>query len=223
MSKREFPQISSNGSEESQEVIRDWLNSFATSFEKPKKRTPKKKEESVEGLWIEPSKYLEFVDSQKDKENPKVMCPWICKKGSDKTKIGKACGVIIDDGTFIENSYAVRCRSCKRNNTEGSTKRLKQHYEGLRDGNEVTGSPTAYNSSNDEEAATTAKNLTGLAANVTSPTGPKEFLDGNSAGIESPSKAKKKSSSPKGVSIGEDSIIIVFFPNSLILKPKLFK
>ena len=86
ISKTGFPQdVTCNGSDESIEKIKEWITSFNPP-QKVKKSTPKKGKEINENLWIDPAKYLEFVEEQKDKETPQVMCPWYCKKGDPRKK-----------------------------------------------------------------------------------------------------------------------------------------
>ena len=189
ISKKGFPQdIACNGSDESIEKIREWISTIGPP-KKSKRASPKKTKETNEDLWIDPKKYLEFVEQQKDKENPQVMCPWYCKKG-DPRKVGKTCGELITDGSYTENSFLVRCKSCSRNNSEGATARLRAFYEGIRVGNAVNGSPTGGFNKPEESSV---ENLTGIKEGVTSPvSGPKEFLNGKIEGVPSPSKAKGK-------------------------------
>jgi hypothetical protein len=208
--KGEIEGIPLNGSDESKREIADLLRKEISK----KKASPKAKSSDKESpKWIPPEDFLALVKDVKTKvqnaldiaskegelteeeekdiirKNTTIYCPWYCKKGSEE-KVKKTCAAIIDDGGFLEQDYSVRCKSCKRNSSEKSTKFLVSFYDSIDKGAEVTGSPVGgVNSPNN------VQELAGLKKDdVTTPT---KFLDGDNEGVPSPDTVKGKKKTPK--------------------------
>ena len=155
-------------------------------------------------LWVDPSVYLEFKFKEDEKQKldpeykPTIKCAWIRGRGCHA---GKVCFETIPSSfkNYAGNIYDARCSDCQRNNKEKANKINAEKFEEVLNGTEVKGSPTNFNSVTVNQLP--AASITGISDD--SPLSPitkdppSEFLKGNDTGDPSPSKAKKKKSSPR--------------------------
>ena len=206
-----FPQdMICNGSEESKKAIFEWISSLITvpAGKKPSPRTnntPKKE------AWVDPKELILKVKEQKvildnwDGEGEKpVIKHWCLHRAAKGVNKNKACGKELTDPPASGNIYANKCTACSKNNSEKAIIRLQEFYETIQAGNEVKGSPTGnYNVPADEIPDFNVAEMAGIKDGVTSPTGPKDFLDGKKMDAPSPSGAKGKKRSPKNFKLRE--------------------
>jgi len=180
-------------SDEDMEKIIDKINksfeeTYLTAKSTPRKSTPKKAKQPA-------VTYDEYIEKYEDNETEKG-CQWPITRGADK---GKVCGVpmlIGDEGYSMDdyNDCKIRCGDCSRNVGEKQFKKSKDWFREKKIGNQVKGTPTAGHSVPENDAPVAA--ISGVKEGVVSPT-PENFVAGQNTGNETPTKAKKKKSSPE--------------------------
>ncbi len=206
-----FPQdMVCNGSEESTKAILDWLSGFYT-VPSAKKGSPKPNNSPKKEAWVDPKELIIKVKEQQaivdnwdgEGEKPEIK-QWCLHRATKGVNKNKACGKELTGPPASGNIYANKCTACSKNNGEKAIVKLQDFYETLLAGSEVKGSPTGkYNVPEDEVPNFDVAEMAGLKDGVTSPTGPKDFLEGNSKNVPSPSGAKGKKRSPKNFKLRE--------------------
>ena len=206
-----FPQdMICNGSEESKKAIFEWISGLVT-VPTGKKASPKTKSSPNKEVWVDPKELiikvkeqqaiLESWDGKGEEPRIKHWCLHRAIKGVNKNK---ACGKEITDPNPAGNIYSNKCSTCKNPSSERAYTKLRDFYESLLAGSEVKGSPTGnYNVPEDEVPNFNVAEMAGIKDGVTSPTGPKDFLDGKASNVPSPSGAKGKKRSPKNFKLRE--------------------
>ena len=197
-----------NNPDESQETLAKSIEHLNDKIEQlfkstPKKRTPKKtpkSDENDENCFLTIEKAIEYAAKNPDE----IRCQWRIPRGEHKDTI---CNKVAD-GNWTDDDkkyYRIRCKCCKRNNSEKSNQRNAEFYENyeLRNGamGGVKASPLAEAEDDDDEKET-AK-IGGLKEGVTSPVpDPAEsFLEGKNTTVHSPSNAKKGKKTPEPISV----------------------
>lgn len=168
--------------------------------EAKKKKTPKKNSPAVDdgNCFLTVDKAIKYME-----ENPEEnRCQWRIPRGENKDRI---CFKLIDGECSEEakSRYELRCKNCKRNNSEKSNQRNAEFFENyeLRNGAQggVKASPLADEADVSGKKTETAE-LAGVAG-VTSPVpDPAEkFLEGKNTTEHSPSRAKKGKRTPSSI------------------------
>ncbi len=206
-----FPQdMICNGSEESKKAIFEWLSGLS-EISSSKKASPKTNNSPKKEAWVDPKELIVKVKEQQaildswdgEGEAPEIK-QWCLHRATKGVNKNKACGKELTEPPASGNIYANKCTACSKNNSEKSIIKLQDYYESLLAGSEVKGSPTGnYNVPADEVPDFNVAEMAGIKDGVTSPTGPKEFLNGKSEGVPSPSGAKGKKRSPKNFKLRE--------------------
>jgi hypothetical protein len=207
-----FPQdMICNGSEESKKAIFEWISGLVT-VPTGKKSSPKSSKTPTQKLWVDPKALIikakeqqaifDAWDGQGEQPEIKRWCLHRATKGVNKDK---ACGKELSGPPVSGNIYENKCNNCNKGKpSEKALMRLRDFYESLLAGSEVKGSPTGnYNVPADEVPDFNVAEMAGIKDGVTSPTGPKDFLEGKPMDAPSPSGAKGKKRSPKNFKLRE--------------------
>jgi len=165
---------------------------YLTTKTTPRKSTPKKAKEPA-------LSFEEYTKKYENNEEEKG-CQWPITRGSEK---GKVCGIpmlIGDEGYSIEdyNDCKIRCKACERNVGEKPYKKSKDWFHEKKIGNQVKGTPTTGISVPSIDMP--VQTIGGVKEGIVSPT-PENFVAGQDTGNMTPTKAKKKKSSPEKLKV----------------------
>ena len=174
-SQKGFPVITADGTDETQEKIKDFIYNEVFKSATPKKASPKKAKNTM----LTHEQYEEKVIEEKKKGNG--VCPVIPSRGQYKNDFH--CGIIVVGASGLCQSE-VRCEPCKKKNNMNPTKGYFSRDIGS--SVTVTLSPS-FNSPVDQEDKEDSDSNGGdpVAA----------YLTGNTKGIMSPSLAVTKDES----------------------------
>ena len=203
---REMMIFLGNNPDENQETLTNSIEHLNGKIKElfkstPKKRTPKKtpkNDENDENCYLTIEKAIEYANEHPDE----IRCQWRIPRGDHKDTI---CNKVTDGDWSDDDKkyYRIRCKCCKRNNSEKSNIRNAEFYENyeLRNGamGGVKASPLAEADDDEKETA----KIGGLKEGVTSPVpDPAEnFLEGKNTTVHSPSSAKKGKKTPEPISV----------------------
>jgi len=172
-----------------EQVNKSFEETYLKTKTTPRKSTPKKEKEPA-------LTYDEYIEKYENNDKVKG-CQWPITRGADK---GKVCGVPIpvdeDDGYTLDSykNRRMRCKACERNVGDKPFKKSLDWFNEHATGNQVKGTPTSGHSVPENYAPVSS--ISGVKEGVVSPT-PENFVAGQNTGNETPTKAKKKKSSPE--------------------------